>query len=85
MAQYNDRREMVDNLGLVLHRTLGPDAAVFVWPEEANGSKYDRFVVIEEFSDGSAAIYLNKGAGGRFSKREQMRRMVKVPIELARD
>lgn len=32
---------------------------VYNWPSHVNGSQWDRTVVIEEFSDGSCAIYLD--------------------------
>ena len=48
---------------------------VYSWPAEANGSQYDRTVIVEEFSDGSCAIYLDANAPGFRQKMLQLREM----------
>jgi hypothetical protein len=48
---------------------------VYNWPREANGSEYDRTVIIEEFPDGSIRIYLDANALGFKPALLQLRKM----------
>lgn len=59
MERYQHVRDMVTTLQLEHHRTLADDCSVYLWPAKNNGSRYDHFVIIEEFSDGSASIYIS--------------------------
>jgi hypothetical protein len=79
MTKFNERRDYVKELGLEHHMQLGDDCDVYVWPADKSGARYDRFVVIEAMSDGSAAIYLNASdLGGIKAKCVQLRRMVQI-------
>ena len=60
--QHNDVGRYVQELGLEWHRghgEVGDRIEIFIWPAAKNGTRFDRFVAIEEFSDGSAKMYLD--------------------------
>lgn len=73
-----ERVAYVQELGLEWHsggHSSGNDYYVYNWPAAANGSSWDRFVVIEEFSDGSCGIYLNASEPSFKAKCVQLREM----------
>jgi hypothetical protein len=77
MTKHDERAAYVHALQLELHRsaTEDVDTYIYLWPSKANGSRYDRFIAIEEFSDGSCSVYLNASEAGFKAKLLQLRRM----------
>ena len=73
---HNDRAAYVQALQLEGHTREG-DYYVYNWPAAANGTRYERFIVIEEFSDGSASVYLAANALTFDRKLAQLRAMVR--------
>jgi hypothetical protein len=79
MTRHEDHEYYVKALGLELHHIVAEGFYVYHWPGDQNGSGYDRFVAVEVFSDGSAAVYLNSSTlGGLPAHMKQLRRMAKM-------
>ena len=75
MASPADTRQAyVHVLGLE-HHSSDPPFFVYIWPAGRNGTEHDRFITIEEFSDGSVSIYLNADELDFKTRIIQLRRM----------
>jgi hypothetical protein len=64
-------------LGLEWHTgdSASSDFYVYSWPAARNGSQYDRWVMIQEYTDGSCAIYLDANEPSFKAKCLQLRKM----------
>jgi hypothetical protein len=75
MQKHYDQQSYVRALGLEYHHNYG-GMTVYLWPSERNGSAYDRFIAIEEFTDGSCSVYVNTGESGVRAACVKLRSMV---------
>ena len=73
--RYEYRAAFVHTLQLEKCDNAGQTYHLYIWPEQINGTEQGRFVIIEEFDDGSAAIYLDANAAEFKDKLFQMRKM----------